>query len=143
MVLTGQYKMEVAETVIRMVSAYFQINPHVVVKPRYNLEETEAFCSEDDGQYEIEVSTEFMKKCTERELVEIIAHEMVHVKQHEVDGLEMEVNRVRFRGETFTDEEYWFSPWEIEARGYEKAFWALYTEVWYCFGEDYVQRRRS
>lgn len=99
-----------------------------------------AFCTDyDSGEYEIELDSTFVKYSTERELVEIVSHEMVHVKQHEYDGLHLEVNSMYYRGQ-FYDEEvegYWFLPWEVEARGYERAFWALYCEKWETYADLY------
>ena len=61
-------------------------------------------------------------------------HEMVHVKQHELEGLELEVNRHTYQGIWYDPEDnYWFTPWEIEARGYERAFLALWNENWEKF----------
>jgi hypothetical protein len=97
-----------------------------------------AFCYDfDSGEYEIELDREFIRNYSEQEIVQIVAHEMVHVKQHEFDGLHMEVNAMFYKGK-FYDEEvesYWFLPWEIEARGYERGFWALYAEKWEAYVE--------
>lgn len=133
MIMTGKYRMDIAETVVRMCKAYFGLVVGISLRPRHDLEDSEAYCVDlGDSEYEIELSTEFLKNCSEQQLVEVVAHEMVHVKQHELDGLEMGLKAVMFRDKIYYDEEYWFSPWEIEARGYERAFWALYTEVWEC-----------
>ena len=60
--------------------------------------------------------------------------EMVHVKQHENDGLSLEVRAHYFRGTWYDPEDdYWFNPWEIEARGYEQAFWSMYANNWSKF----------
>ena len=52
-------------------------------------------------------------------------HELVHVKQYELDGLYMSDELMMFKGERHTgkghDNDYWWYPWEIEARGYEEA----------------------
>ena len=41
---------------------------------------------------------------------------------------------VRARGTWYDPEDdYWFNPWEIEARGYEAAFWAMYANNWSKF----------
>ena len=97
-----------------------------------------AYCTDfDDGEFEIEFDLEFVKDSSEQELVEVTAHEMVHVKQHEFDGLHLEVNSMFFRGEFYDEdvEGYWFLPWEVEARGYERAFWALYCENWELYNK--------
>lgn len=66
----------------------------------------------------------------EPEFVKTIAHELIHVKQFTYDGLDFEAeDTVMFRGSYYrleNDMEYWLSPWEIEARGYENAIWVMY-----------------
>lgn len=120
-----------------MCKAYFGLTCDV----RYSFAELGgdyAFCSDyDSGEYEIELDSLFVQASTEQELVQIVAHEMVHVKQHEFDGLHLEVNSMYFKGEFYDEdvEGYWFLPWEIEARGYERAFWALYCDKWETYWE--------
>ena len=66
---------------------------------------------------------------SERKAVELIAHEMTHVKQFVHDKLDLE--KCSFKGDEYTmecDMDYWFAPWEIEARGMEQALWAYYCE---------------
>jgi len=64
------------------------------------------------------------------ELVKTIGHELTHVKQFTYDGLEFDHDDVVvFRNSEYrfeNDMEYWLSPWEIEARGYEAGIWMLY-----------------
>ena len=121
-----------------MCKAYFGLTCDV----RYSFAELGgdyAFCSDyDSGEYEIELDSLFVQASTEQDLVQIVAHEMVHVKQHEFDGLHLEVNSMYFKGEFYDEdvEGYWFLPWEIEARGYERAFWALYCDKWETYWEE-------
>jgi len=53
----------------------------------------------------------------------ILAHEMTHVKQFELDGLELyyKGRKSRFNGQIYdidldNDSEYFSAPWEVEAR---------------------------
>ena len=52
-------------------------------------------------------------------------HELAHVKQYELDGLYMSDELMMFKGERHrgngSASDYWWYPWEIEARGYEEA----------------------
>lgn len=50
----------------------------------------------------------------------VIFHEIAHIKQFELDGLDLETQY--FKGEYHAGNDYWMFPWEIEARGLE---WAL------------------
>ena len=68
-----------------------------------------------------EVSIFVWRKKRFRDMIKTLAHEMIHVKQHELDGLELTLTESFFRGQKWLGE-YWFSPWEVEARGYELAF---------------------
>ena len=61
--------------------------------------------------------------------LESLAHEMVHVKQYATGQMRDYLNDpdfVRWEGEAWVsdtdtlDERYWFAPWEIEARGWER-----------------------
>jgi hypothetical protein len=129
-------KMEIATGVINMVERYFNLDVDVTVRPTNEcLPEDNGYClTIGEGQYEIELHPEFLKNCTEEELVQVVSHEMVHVKQHELEGLELEVNRHSYQGIWYDPEDnYWFTPWEIEARGYERAFLALWNENWEKF----------
>ena len=66
----------------------------------------------------------------ERKVVEIIGHEMTHIKQFVYD--ELDLDKCAFKGEQYiieNDLDYWFSPWEIEARGMEQALWAYFCEA--------------
>ena len=65
-----------------------------------------------------------------RKLVELIGHEMTHIKQFEHDALDLD--KCSFKGNEYiieNDLDYWFSPWEIEARGMEQALWAYFCDA--------------
>ena len=66
----------------------------------------------------------------ERKVVEIIGHEMTHIKQFVYDGLDLD--RCAFKGSEYiieNDLDYWFASWEVEARGMEQALWAYFCEA--------------
>lgn len=86
----------------------------------------------EEGKFLVALNPEIEWK--ESEIVKTIGHELCHVKQFSYNGLELNWGDVvTFRGQEYrfeNDMEYWLSPWEIEARGYEAAIWVLYV------GED-------
>ena len=132
-------KLDIARITIEMVTDYFGLHSKSVkvVPTREVGDQDNAYLKVvSDWEYEIEIHPDFMKNCTEQELVQVIAHEMTHVKQYEYDDLELGVNQCYWKGELYDEkvEGYWFLPWEIEARGYEMAFWSLYSDKW----ENYV-----
>jgi hypothetical protein len=51
----------------------------------------------------------------------VIWHECVHIKQYEQDGLFFSEELMMFRGERWLEDNYYWFPWEIEARGMEEA----------------------
>lgn len=56
-----------------------------------------------------------------KSIIKCLAHEMVHIKQYAKGELKYH-NRndlVTFQKRMYTDDDYWLSPWEIEAYGYE------------------------
>ena len=132
-------KLEIARITMELVSDYFGLHgTRVKVVPTREVgDQDNAYLKViSDWEYEIEVHPDFMKDSTEEELVKVIAHEMTHVKQYEYDDLELGVKCQYWKGEIYDEEVegYWFMPWEIEARGYEQAFWSLYADKW----EQYV-----
>ena len=118
-------KMDYLQTVrdvVRMTAAYFGLDVEVWTEAT-TLKENLAECEDNGaGVYTIYIDHDFLKEDDVDELVRIVAHEMVHVKQFECNELCLEyagaatMNGVEYRGD------YWFSPWEIEARGYQDAF---------------------
>jgi hypothetical protein len=132
-------KLEIARITIDMVKDYFGLH-HTKIKivPTYEVgDEYNAFINPiSDWEYEIELHPFFLRTCQEEDLVKVVAHEMTHVKQYVYEDLDLETGGCYWKGEFFDEdvEGYWFTPWEIEARGYEQAFWALYVDKW----ENYV-----
>ena len=67
-----------------------------------------------------------------RNMLIVLAHEMVHVKQYAKGEMKDFVygNRVKFKGSIINDNivEYWDQPWEIEAHGKEKGLYLRFLE---------------
>lgn len=69
-----------------------------------------------------------------QEVLEAVAHEMVHVKQYCTGQMRDYVSDpkfVRWESERWVyedenSEDYWLAPWEIEARGYERGLYKLF-----------------
>ena len=62
-----------------------------------------------------------------RNMLLVIAHEMIHVKQYAKGELKdyVRMNRVKWKGRIYNDNkiDYWELPWEIEAHGREKGLY--------------------
>jgi len=67
-----------------------------------------------------------------RNMLLVLAHEMVHVKQYAKGEMKdyLRVTRVKWKGEIYNDEQidYWDHPWEIEAHGREKGLYYRFLE---------------
>ncbi len=72
-----------------------------------------------------------------------LAHEMVHVKQYargELFEYARNPNLARWKNDIYEEadnpkkDEYWFTPWEIEAHGYEKGLATVFTRQMYREG---------
>ena len=64
-----------------------------------------------------------------RQLLETVAHEMVHVKQYA--RRQLHPNRESWLGKTYNPKKlsYWDLPWEIEAHGREVGLFVRYCET--------------
>lgn len=109
---------------IWMVKFYYQLDVDVRLVI-VNMEHHAHVDEVGPGEFEIEASAGFLDQATEDEVVKLIAHEMVHVKQHVKEGLD--VTNCIWKGQQY-EPNYWFAPWEIEARGLEEAFLHYYHE---------------
>lgn len=67
-----------------------------------------------------------------RNMLLVLAHEMVHVKQYAKGELKdfVRVKRVKWKGKVYNEEklDYWEQPWEIEAHGREKGLYYKFTD---------------
>ena len=78
--------------VVEMTAAYFNLDVEVWIeigKLKDNMAEAEDHGA---GVYTLHFDKKFIKEADEAELVKAAAHEMVHVKQFELDGLRLEEN---------------------------------------------------
>jgi len=81
-------------------------------------------------RFEIRLNYQILKG-NEAELLKTIFHEMTHVKQFINDGLRFKQKRAMFQEESYTLEvadDYWFSPWEMEARAMETPLYNKFME---------------
>lgn len=67
-----------------------------------------------------------------------LGHEMVHVKQYAKGELKFHErgNIVTFQKQQYTDDEYWESPWEIEAYGREPGLWQKFKPTYRLLLEE-------
>lgn len=68
---------------------------------------------------------------TEEEMIKASMHEMTHIKQFIKDGLRYYSKAAKFNGKSYELNEgtdYWFSPWEMEARAMEEPLYRLFEE---------------
>lgn len=70
------------------------------------------------------------KRMDEEIILIMLAHEMVHVKQHAKGELTDKGQHQRYNGVSYDTEEmeYWDFPWEIEAYGKEKGLYFRFLE---------------
>jgi hypothetical protein len=85
------------------------------------------YCLETDNDRTFEI--ELDKTQSMRNLLETLAHEMVHVKQYARRELNPRVDC--WMGKTYNPKKvsYWDLPWEIEAHGRETGLFVRYCEA--------------
>lgn len=69
---------------------------------------------------------------TKSEIIKAVMHEMTHIKQFINDGLRLYSKAAKFQGKQYEMNEavdYWFSPWEMEARAMEEPLYHLFEET--------------
>jgi len=73
-----------------------------------------------------------LKKFNRREILEIVCHELVHVKQQakKEKYFHQRKDLVKFRGKLYDTNKvnYWDFPWEIEAYGRERGLYEMWLE---------------
>lgn len=74
-----------------------------------------------DERFPREFDIDLERQKSLKSIVKCLAHEMTHVKQYAKGELKFHSRNdlVTFQRQTYTDDDYWLSPWEIEAYGYE------------------------
>ncbi len=113
---------ELFKTVLNLEGSNIQIRINHALDKSTLAEVVELF-----GSYAININPSVRG---ERKVVELIGHEMTHIKQFVHDALDLD--KCSFKGDQYiieNDLDYWFSPWEIEARGMEAALWAYYCDA--------------
>lgn len=68
---------------------------------------------------------------TKPAIIKAVMHEMTHVKQFINDGLRLYSKAAKFQGKQYdmlNAVDYWFAPWEMEARAMEEPLYRLYEE---------------
>ena len=69
---------------------------------------------------------------TDDEVIKAVMHEMTHVKQFISNGLRLYHKAAKYDGKQFEmkdAKDYWFSPWEMEARAMEEPLYNFYLEL--------------
>lgn len=82
-------------------------------------------------RFEIRLNRLLLK--TDEELTKAIMHEMTHVKQFMVNGLRLKGKTARWNNSEYsfeTSDDYYFSPWEMEARAMEEPLYHKFEEVY-------------
>tara|TARA_B100002019_G_C21171373_1_gene548617 strand:+ start:402 stop:839 length:438 start_codon:yes stop_codon:yes gene_type:complete len=115
-------QIKIIQDVVYMVAAYFDLDVDVEIEVgKLRADHHAEVGQESVGFYCIEFSKKFLTTASEEDIIRVAAHEMIHVKQYELDGFELTRNESFFKGQKWLGD-YWFSPWEVEARGFELAF---------------------
>ena len=113
---------KIIDGVIHLVSGYFNLYVDVEIEVGKLKKETYAEVGQESiGFYSIEFDKKFLTNASKDDIICVTSHEMVHVKQYELDGLALSDDGYFYRGKKWKGD-YWFSPWECEARGFEQAF---------------------
>lgn len=105
--------------VVDLVAGYYNLDVDIFVETEDLDENSGELEVLGGGVYSLILDRKFIKTEDLVYIIRAVAHEMVHVKQHEQDGLCLETEM--FKGEKW-EGDYWFAPWEVEARGLEEAF---------------------
>lgn len=71
-------------------------------------------------------------KLGKRNMLLVLAHEMVHVKQYAKGEMKdyIRMNKVKWKGKVYNEDEidYWEHPWEIDAHGREKGLYYKFLD---------------
>lgn len=113
---------KIINDIIHLVSGYFNLDVEVEIEVgKLGKRNYAEVGQESVGFYSIEFDKKFLTRASKEDIICVTSHEMVHVKQYELDGLDLSDDGYFYRGSKWHGE-YWFSPWEREARGFEQAF---------------------
>jgi len=109
----------VAGDVVNLIGGYYDLDVDIFIESEHLTENSAELEILGEGVYTIVLDKKLLRENDLVDTIKCIAHEMVHVKQHEHDGLDLETSM--FKGVEWGGD-YWFAPWEVEARGLEEAF---------------------
>ena len=119
--MKSKKRTKLIEDVIHLVAGYFNLDVDVEIEVGRLGEHNAEVGQESIGFYSIEFDKKFLTTASKEDIICVTSHEMVHVKQYEQDSLDLSDEGNFYKGHKWKGE-YWFSPWECEARGYEQAF---------------------
>jgi hypothetical protein len=94
------YNLHIAAQVVHMVAAYFNLDVEVhltVGNLGDSWAESICYC---EGFGEIEFDRELIRNASRNEIITVTAHEMVHIKQYEYDGLMLSEKAAYFKGKS-------------------------------------------
>ena len=77
-------------------------------------------------RYEIRLNK--YKLIEQSDILVALFHEMTHVKQYDQNGFRFYNKKAIFDGKEYSTDEYWFSPWEMEARAMERPLLYAFKE---------------
>jgi len=102
-------------------------------------------CFSDDNRRPREFSISLNRELRQRDLLETVAHEMVHIKQWATSQLIdyiSDTNKVKYDGKIYYKDriEYWDYPWEIEAYGREVGIFIRWAKKRGEWGKNWTMR---
>ena len=83
---------------------------------------------------------------SKHERLSAIFHECVHIKQYVHNSLFVSENMQVYNWEVFhmsSKEDYWWAPWEVEARGYEEALLYSWSKKKKKPNKMYAKKRKK
>lgn len=124
--------------VVDLVAGYYNLDVDIFIETEALEENSAELEILGGGVYSIILDRKFVKNEDLVYIIRAVAHEMVHVKQHELDDLCLETEM--FKGEQWGGD-YWFAPWEVEARGLEEAFLMHYLFSQTANSENFLTKK--
>ena len=124
--------------VVDLVAGYYNLDVDIFIETEALEENSAELEILGGGVYSIILDRKFVKNEDLVYIIRAVAHEMVHVKQHELDDLCLETEM--FKGEQWGGD-YWFAPWEVEARGLEEAFLMHYLFSQTAKSENFLTKK--
>ena len=112
---------------VEFVAKYYKLKTGVTTVKLITVDEVEATADRlKNNRFEIRLVKTKLK--TDDEVLRAVFHEMTHIKQFMFDGLRLAGQATKWKTETFnSNTEYWFTPWEMEARAMEEPLLYLFN----------------